>query len=177
MHSDAHRKLPEREEKINHLIHENRFDIFDWLCPCIFLAGPLWFLINFAILSVRFRFLTTTLQRQSIHLSGVKKNWNRQQARGALSRVLTLHRGSRLVGLGTPFHHCTREETKTSKLKASAQSPNSYQLAGRGNNQTMEPIVRPPSPTSPSPNLQLYLDRPGPLSLLWPRFSQIKICH
>lgn len=166
MHSDAHRKLPEREEKINHLIHEDRFDIFDYFTVPVYIPGGALMISHKLRNIICFRFLTTTLQRQSIHLPGVKKNWNRQQARGALSRVLTLHRGSRLVGLRTPFHHCAREETKTSKLKASAQPPNSYQLAGRGNNQTMEPIIRPPSPTSPSPNLQLYLDRPGPLSLL-----------
>lgn len=39
MHSDAHRKLPEREEKINHLIQENRFDIFDYLTVPVYIPG------------------------------------------------------------------------------------------------------------------------------------------
>lgn len=39
MRSDAHRKLPGREEKINHLIHENRFDLFNYVTVPVYIPG------------------------------------------------------------------------------------------------------------------------------------------
>lgn len=74
MHSDAHRKLPERVEKINYLIHGSRFDLFYYLTVLVHIpGGPFRFLINFGIVAVSFRFLTITPQRHSSHLprSGV----------------------------------------------------------------------------------------------------------
>lgn len=41
MYSDAHRKLPGRDEKINHLIDEDRFDLFDYLTVTVSIpSGP-----------------------------------------------------------------------------------------------------------------------------------------
>lgn len=48
MHSDAHRKLPGREEKINCPIDRNRFDLFHYLTVVVYIPGRLLgFLTNF----------------------------------------------------------------------------------------------------------------------------------
>lgn len=120
MHSDAYRKLPERVEKINYLIHGSRFDLFYYLTVLVHIpGGPFRFLINFGIVAVSFRFLTITPQRHSRHLprSGVGggargEKLDRRSAHGALSRVLTPHWGSRMVSFQTPFHPLHTEGNK-----------------------------------------------------------------
>lgn len=124
MYSDIHRKLREREEKINHLIDEDRFDLFDYLTVLVYIpGGASRFLINFRILAVSFCFLSTTLQRHPTHFPAARRQRDQAGAGGALSRVLTAHQGSGLVGLRRPFHPPHPEDTKPSKLKASGQPP------------------------------------------------------
>lgn len=75
VYSDTQRKLPGREEKINHLIDADRFDLFDYLTVLVYIpGGASRFLINFRILAVSFHFLTTTLQRHSTHFPAAKRN-------------------------------------------------------------------------------------------------------
>lgn len=167
MHSDAHRKLPERVKKINYLIHGNRFDLFCYLTVPVYIpGGPFRFLINFRIVAVSFRFLTITPQRHSSHLRGSGAGGGGGEVRretglgdaptgpcpGSWLRIRAPGRSASK----RPFIHCTQEETKTSKLKPSEQPPNSRQLAGRGNNKTKELVI----PSQPQPPT---LDRQGDL--------------
>ena len=83
VYSDTHRKLPGRDEKINHQLDEDRFDLFDYLTVPVYIPGRASrFLINFRILAVSFHFLTTTLQRHPTHFPAAKRNWNRLARRG-----------------------------------------------------------------------------------------------
>lgn len=152
MHSDAHRKLPERVKKINYLIHGNRFDLFYYLTVPVYIpGGPFRFLIHFGIVAVSFRFLTTTPQRHSSHLGVAGVGWGRagvwwetgpgDEPTGALSRVLTPHQGSRPGSLQTPFHPLHTGGNKDLQAQGFRAAPNSRQLAGRGFNKTKELVI------------------------------------
>lgn len=113
MSSDTDRKLPEREEKINHLIDEDRFDLFDYLTVLVYIpGGASRLLINFRIFAVSFHFLYYNSSKAFYPLASSKEKQDRESAGGALSRVLTPHQGSRPVGLRGPFHPPHTKENK-----------------------------------------------------------------
>lgn len=152
--TQMHTEMLAREEKINHLIDKDRFDLFDYLTLPVYIPGGLHgFLINFGILAVHFRFLTTTLQRHPSYFPAASEKWPGDAQAGPCPGSWRLSRAPGLSASERPFTHPTCEETKTSKLKASGQLLDSCQLALRGNNKTKKPLIRPPGTTSPSANL------------------------
>lgn len=161
MHSDARRKLLGREEKINHLIDEDRFDLFHYYLIVLVdtTVRASWLLINFEILAVNFCFLTTTLQSHLSHFSRARET-QKTGLTGPCPGSWRHTGASRLPGLQaflhTP-HQTANKELQAQSLRAAFQLWSVSWKAKQENKGTANPPSLHPEPQSPISDCQGHL--------------------